>query len=77
LAPTIALTALIDWFRANRGRLPAAPFEIGVGRRVVNSNGFYKSLDREIAKVRAGGSMTIGMETSLRDVWTIVEQKRL
>ena len=39
---------LIDWFQANRNRLPVEPFCLWPGVRVVNAVLFYRSLERDI-----------------------------
>ena len=40
---------LIDWFRANRDRLPSEPFCLWPGAWVVDAALFYRSLDADIA----------------------------
>lgn len=40
--------ALIDWFRANREQLPAKPFELSPGARVLDPSLFFETIDRDI-----------------------------
>ena len=38
--------ALIEWFGANRDRLPTAPFSLRPGTKVAKTDGFYRGLDQ-------------------------------
>ena len=45
----VSTVELIDWFRANRDRLPSEPFCLWPGAWVVDAALFYRSLDSDIA----------------------------
>lgn len=51
---------LIDWFRANRDRLPSEPFCLWPGAWVVDPALFYRSLDADIAHGPVGPRAKLG-----------------
>jgi hypothetical protein len=40
--------AVIDWYGVNREELPSEPFQLGQGKRVIDPQRFYGSLDSDI-----------------------------
>ena len=51
---------LIDWFHANRDRLPSEPFDVKPGVRVVDPVLWYRSLDTDISSGPTGPRGKLG-----------------
>ena len=68
---------LIDWFRANRDRLPVELFDLCSGCRVVEPSRFYASLRSEIATGPTAPRARLGtLQADLRRLRDIVRPER-
>jgi len=69
----LELSELIEWFQANRDRLPQEPFLLRLGCRVVRPHRFYQAIDRDIAAGPAGARARYGLPNDLSDLRNLIE----